>query len=60
MNAAAALVVADAAGDMEEGIALAARSIDSGRAYAKLEALQAFTQNCQDRGTYHYHKDLRY
>ena len=50
MNAAAALVVADAAGDIAEGIALAAKSIDSGSAYTKLEALKTFTQNYQDRG----------
>lgn len=49
LNAAAALVVADAAADIEEGINLAAKSIDSGRAYAKLEALRSFTQNYQDR-----------
>ncbi|WP_094605075.1 Anthranilate phosphoribosyltransferase [Sporomusa silvacetica DSM 10669] len=45
LNAAAALVVADAAGDIGEGIELAAKSIDSGSAYTKLEALQQFTQN---------------
>ncbi|TWH49418.1 anthranilate phosphoribosyltransferase [Sporomusa sp. KB1] len=50
LNAAAALVIADAAGDLEEGIQLAAKSIDSGTAYTKLEALQQFTQNYQDRG----------
>ncbi|MBP2635769.1 MAG: trpD [Firmicutes bacterium] len=50
MNAAAALVVADAAGDIAEGIKLAADSIDSGSAYSKLEALRSFTQNYQDRG----------
>jgi anthranilate phosphoribosyltransferase len=45
MNAAAALVVADAATDISEGIQLAAVSIDSGAALAKLDALKAFTQN---------------
>ncbi|CQR74282.1 Anthranilate phosphoribosyltransferase [Sporomusa ovata DSM 2662] len=50
LNAAAALVVADAASNIEEGIALAAKSIDSGSAFTKLEALQQFTQNYQNRG----------
>jgi len=50
LNAAAALVVADAASDIREGIELAAKSIDSGSAYTKMEALQLFTQNYQDRG----------
>lgn len=45
LNAAAALVVADAARDIREGLALAADSIDSGAALAKLEALQTFTQH---------------
>ena len=48
LNAAAALVVADAADDIDEGLALAAKSIDSGLAYSKLEALRSFTQNYQD------------
>ncbi len=49
LNAAAALVVADAANDIAEGIKLAASSIDSGNAYSKLEELRNFTQNYQDR-----------
>jgi anthranilate phosphoribosyltransferase len=39
MNAAAALVVGAKARDLKEGVALAARSIDSGAASAKLTAL---------------------
>lgn len=40
LNAAAALLVADRADDVREGLAIAARSIDSGAAFAKLEALR--------------------
>lgn len=43
LNAAAALVVADKAEDLQSGVALAAESIDSGRALAKLHELQMFT-----------------
>jgi anthranilate phosphoribosyltransferase len=39
LNAAAGLVVADAAGSLEEGVSMAAESIDSGRARDLLEAL---------------------
>ncbi len=39
LNAGAALYAADAAGSLGEGLALAARSIDSGAALARLEAL---------------------
>ncbi len=39
VNAAAALVVADAAGDFHEGLALAAEAIDSGRAKAALDTM---------------------
>ncbi len=46
-NAAAALVVADKATDLLEGVKLAALSIDSGAAAKKLEALVRFTQSCQ-------------
>lgn len=45
LNAAAALWVVEAAATMEEGIALAEKSIDSGAAAAKLEALCKATQN---------------
>lgn len=45
LNAAAALVVADRAGDLKEGVALAAESIDRGAAKAKLAALVRLTQN---------------
>lgn len=39
LNAAAALTVQGAAGDLKEGVAMAAQSIDSGAAKAKIEAL---------------------
>jgi anthranilate phosphoribosyltransferase len=44
LNAAAALKVAGLAADWQSGLALAAESIDSGRAIAKLDALVALTQ----------------
>lgn len=44
LNAAAALVVADAAADLKEGVAQAATSIDSGAASAKIEAVARITQ----------------
>ncbi|SDC11920.1 anthranilate phosphoribosyltransferase [Ruegeria marina] len=44
LNAAAALVVAETASDLREGVAMAAESIDSGRARAKVEALARITQ----------------
>ncbi len=44
LNAAAALVAGGVASELREGIALAAESIDSGRAMAKLEALVNFSQ----------------
>jgi anthranilate phosphoribosyltransferase len=44
MNAAAALVVGAKARDFKEGVTLAARSIDSGAAARKLDALVAFSQ----------------
>lgn len=43
LNAAAALVIADKAPDLKAGLALAARSVDTGRARAGLEALIAIT-----------------
>ncbi len=43
MNAGAGLYAADAAGSIAEGIAMAAESIDSGAALAKLEALVRHT-----------------
>ena len=46
-NAAAAVVVADKATDLLDGVRLAAQSIDSGSAAKKLEALVRFTQSCQ-------------
>jgi len=44
MNAAAALVAAGLAQDLRQGVELAARSIDSGAALAKLEALTALAR----------------
>ena len=44
LNAAAALVVADRAATLKDGVALAAASIDSGAAKAKLAALVRLTQ----------------
>jgi anthranilate phosphoribosyltransferase len=44
LNAAAALVVAGRAGDLKQGVALAAKAIDSGAAMAALEALIAITR----------------
>jgi len=43
LNAAAALVIAGAAGDLKTGAAMAAESIDSGAAKAKIEALARIT-----------------
>jgi anthranilate phosphoribosyltransferase len=43
INAAAALVVAGKTGQLNEGIQLAARAIDSGAATAKLDSLIRFT-----------------
>ncbi len=44
LNAAAGLIVGGAAADLEEGIALAGESIDSGRAFNVLEKLAAFPE----------------
>ena len=46
LNAAAALVVADAAADLPSGVARAAAAIDDGRAAALLERLVGFTAAC--------------
>ncbi|GHE87208.1 anthranilate phosphoribosyltransferase [Aliiroseovarius zhejiangensis] len=43
LNAAAALVIADKAANLKEGVGLAAESIDSGAAKAKIDALAALT-----------------
>jgi anthranilate phosphoribosyltransferase len=45
LNAGAGIYAADAAGSIEEGIAIAAEAIDSGKALAKLEQLIAKTQS---------------
>ena len=47
MNAAAALVAADMAGNLVEGVELAARSIDHGRALSKLNDLVELSQALQ-------------
>ena len=44
LNAAAALVVADAANDLKAGVEMAAQSIDSGAASAKIAAVARITQ----------------
>ncbi len=44
LNAAAALVVADAADDLPTGVEMAAQSIDSGAASAKIDAVARITQ----------------
>lgn len=44
LNAAAALMVADVANDLPEGVAMAAQSIDSGAAKGKIAALARITQ----------------
>ncbi|MEM0946573.1 MAG: anthranilate phosphoribosyltransferase [Pseudomonadota bacterium] len=44
LNAAAALWVAGKTSDLKEGVAMAAESIDAGRARAKIEGLAAITQ----------------
>jgi anthranilate phosphoribosyltransferase len=49
LNAAAALVVADAAADLREGTARAAAAIDEGRASALLARLAAFTASHAER-----------
>ncbi|MEO9823908.1 MAG: anthranilate phosphoribosyltransferase [Paracoccaceae bacterium] len=43
LNSAAALMIADKASDLKEGVALAATSIDSGAALAKVEGLAQLT-----------------
>jgi anthranilate phosphoribosyltransferase len=44
-NAAAALVIADAAGDLREGVARAAQAVDSGAARAALDRLVAVSNS---------------
>jgi anthranilate phosphoribosyltransferase len=50
MNASAALVVGARARDLKEGVALAAQSIDSGKAHAKLDDLIGFSQHLAQEG----------
>jgi anthranilate phosphoribosyltransferase len=47
LNAAAALVVANAAGDLRDGVAMARESIDSGAARAKIDALAKITSEAK-------------
>jgi len=49
LNAAAALVAAEQAGDLREGLALAAEAVDSGRAMNKLRDLVSITQELGSR-----------
>jgi len=44
LNSAGALVAAGAADNFDEGVAMAERSIDSGRAMNKLKKLAAFSE----------------
>jgi anthranilate phosphoribosyltransferase len=48
VNAAAALVVTGIAGDFRSGARLAAHSIDSGAALAKLHQLKSFASTAND------------
>ena len=48
LNAGAGLYAADAAASIADGMAMAAESIDSGRALAALDALVAFSQELAD------------
>ncbi len=48
LNAAAALRIAGKAADLAEGVEMAAESIDSGRALARIEALARFTREAAD------------
>lgn len=50
LNAAAALYVSDRAQDLREGLELAARAIDTGRAAERLEALRLFSHGAEGRG----------
>lgn len=48
LNAAAALLVADKVDSLEEGLSVAAASIDSGAAFAALESLRSATQRYKE------------
>lgn len=50
LNAGAAFVVAGKAQNIEEGLIMAANSIDSGAALAKLEELKSFSQGYKEEG----------
>jgi anthranilate phosphoribosyltransferase len=45
MNAAAALVAGNQASDLKEGVCIAEKTIDSGRALDKLDGLIKFSQS---------------
>ncbi|MGD9314511.1 MAG: anthranilate phosphoribosyltransferase, partial [Desulfobacterales bacterium] len=47
LNASAAFVATGLCGDFKEGIQMAADSIDSGKASAKLDQLIEFTRHCK-------------
>ncbi len=47
INAAAALVAADLASDLKEGVAVAAKSIDSGAALEKLDAFVGVSKEAE-------------
>lgn len=49
LNAALGFMAADRAGSLQEGLALAAQSIDAGNAYEKLEELVSFTGQWGER-----------
>ncbi len=49
LNAAAALVAAEAAGDLREGLALARESVRSGAALARLDALIEYSRRLRER-----------
>ena len=50
LNAGAALLISGQAATLEQGILLAAKAIDSGRAMAVLNNLITFTNACANRG----------
>ncbi len=49
-NAAAALIVADKADDLKQGVTVAAEAIDSGRAAAALDAMIAISNSAEGGG----------
>ncbi|MBS4031336.1 MAG: anthranilate phosphoribosyltransferase [Clostridiales bacterium] len=51
LNAAAALYVGGLAGSLRDGVELAQRAVDSGKALGMLQALQRFTERCGRRAS---------